>query len=153
MLKHRPLFGFGKERFLDYHSKVAHNTYVTVMAELGIFGYVMWPMFMITALYMLLSVMKCNDVSPGHEEALKKEQVLSQYLLVALIGYAVTAFFISRSYIMVVYIFVAMTAAMYYRVGKITPLSLNGGIIRKIGGLAVISLGALYLVIRILLSL
>ena len=153
MLKHRPLFGFGKERFLEYHSKVAHNTYVTVMAELGIFGYVMWAMFMITALYMLLSVMKCNDVSPGHEEALKKEQVLSQYLLVALIGYAVTAFFISRSYIMVVYIFVAMTAAMYYRVGKITPLSLNGGIIRKIGGLAVISLGALYLVIRILLSL
>lgn len=152
MLKHRPLFGFGKERFLEYHSKVAHNTYVTVMSELGIIGYTMWAMFMLIAVHMLLSVMKNQDVKEGHEETLKKEQVLSQYLLVALIGYAVTAFFISRSYIMVVYIFVAMVAAMYYRVGKVTSLSFSTKDTKRVFMLAIMSLGVLYLFIKLLLT-
>jgi len=152
MLKHRPLFGFGKERFLEYHSKVAHNTYVTVMSELGIIGYTLWAMFMLIALHMLVSVMKVQDAKEGHEELLKKEKHLSQYLLVALIGYAVTAFFISRSYIMVVYIFVAMVAAMFFRVSKFTSLSLTAKDLKRIFFLAITSLGFLYVLIRILLT-
>jgi putative inorganic carbon (HCO3(-)) transporter len=38
MLKERPLTGVGYGRFTDYHALVAHNSFVQVLAELGLLG-------------------------------------------------------------------------------------------------------------------
>jgi len=38
MFKSRPLTGVGWNRFMDYHERVAHNSFVHTLAELGLFG-------------------------------------------------------------------------------------------------------------------
>jgi O-antigen ligase len=38
MLKQRPLTGVGYSRFTEYHALVAHNSFVQVLAELGLLG-------------------------------------------------------------------------------------------------------------------
>ncbi|NOY71924.1 MAG: O-antigen ligase family protein [Gammaproteobacteria bacterium] len=42
MLKSHPLFGVGKDQFLEYHSKDAHNSFVRAGAEIGIVGLYAW---------------------------------------------------------------------------------------------------------------
>ena len=114
MLKHRPLFGFGKGRFLEYHPKVAHNSYVTMMAELGTVGYVLWMMFVLLIFFMLIRIIKMPLQKESSDDRLKQERTLSIYLMVSIIGYCTTAFFISRSFIMFFYIFAAMVAAAFF---------------------------------------
>lgn len=94
MFKHRPLFGFGKERFLEYHSKVAHNSYVTVMAELGVFGYLLWMSFLLITFLLLVKIVrlkKPNDLT--NSVICNEEIVLAKYLFISLIGYCSTAFY------------------------------------------------------------
>jgi hypothetical protein len=155
MLKHRPLFGFGKGRFLEYHPKVAHNSYVTMMAELGTVGYVLWMMFVILIFFMLIRIIKMPQEKESGDDRLKQERTLSIYLMVSIIGYCTTAFFISRSFIMFFYIFAAMVAAAFFRVNSTYPqfdLSFKGKDLFKVFLLSVMSLIALYFLITVLLS-
>ncbi|WP_338455376.1 O-antigen ligase family protein [uncultured Alteromonas sp.] len=157
MFKHRPLFGFGKERFLEYHSKVAHNSYVTVMAELGVFGYLLWMSFLLITFLLLVKIVrlkKPNDLT--NSVICNEEIVLAKYLFISLIGYCSTAFFISRSYIMFFYMFAAMAAASYIRIGQYEPekiKALSGSDIGKVFILSAISLILLYVLITVLLNL
>lgn len=155
MLGHRPLFGFGKERFLEYHPKVAHNSFVTIMAELGVLGYVLWMTFLLLCFMMLLKVTKLKTQLQNPSEQVKQEIAMATYLVISLVGYCSTAFFISRSYIMFFYIFAAMSAACFIRstrlVGKDT-LSLAGKDVTKAVVLSAVSLFALCQLIIILLK-
>lgn len=155
MLGHRPLFGFGKERFLEYHPKVAHNSFVTIMAELGVLGYVLWMTFLLLCFMMLLKVTKLKTQLENPSEQVKQEIAMATYLVISLVGYCSTAFFISRSYIMFFYIFAAMSAACFIRstrlVGKDT-LSLAGKDVTKAVVLSAVSLFALCQLIIILLK-
>ena len=155
MLGHRPLFGFGKERFLEYHPKVAHNSFVTIMAELGVLGYVLWMTFLLLCFMMLLKVTKLKTQLENPSEQVKQEIAMATYLVISLVGYCSTAFFISRSYIMFFYIFAAMSAACFIRstrlVGKDT-LSLAGKDVTKVVVLSAVSLFALCQLIIILLK-
>ena len=38
MLKSHPLTGVGFDQYLEYHTRVAHNSFVETFAELGLIG-------------------------------------------------------------------------------------------------------------------
>jgi putative inorganic carbon (HCO3(-)) transporter len=156
MFKHRPLFGFGKERFLEYHSKVAHNSYVTVMAELGVIGYVLWTSFLLITFVYLIKILNTREVEQPNGSNYAEEVILAKYLLISMVGYCSTAFFISRSYIMFFYMFAAMAAASFVRLEKNKSVNLRPLVFHEIFKLlifSVVSLICLYILITILLSL
>ncbi len=156
MLFHRPLFGFGKERFLEYHYKVAHNSFVTVMAELGVVGYMLWMTFVLLCMIMLLKVINLKKTEHAKDPKLSREISLAIFLQVSLIGFCSTAFFISRSYVIFFYIFAAMTAACFIRVSKQYPdlgLSISNKELAQTFVLSLMSLIGLYLIIIFLMRL
>ena len=155
MVKYRPLFGFGKNRFLEYHPKVAHNSFVTIMSELGTIGYTLWMAFFIFVFYMLFRIRRMPDIPGEAGESLRQEKTLSLYLTVSMIGFAVTAFFISRSYAMFLYIFAAVVSASFYRLRHKypeLPLAFKGADVGRVFVMSMFSLLCLYLLLKSLLS-
>lgn len=155
MVKYRPLFGFGKDRFLEYHPKVAHNSYITVVSELGTIGYMLWMTFVLLLFLMFYRIAKLPDLPGQLGEQIKQEKTFCSYLMVSIIGYCSTALFISRSYIMFFYIFAAIAAASYMRVQKALPqypLAIRAVDLVKVAFFSGISLIVLYFMVRILLG-
>lgn len=155
MVKYRPLFGFGKDRFLEYHSKVAHNSFVTVMSELGAVGYTLWMTFVLLIFLMAYRIAKLPPIPGPQGAVLKQEQSLNLYLTISIVGYCSTAFFISRSYILFFYVFAAFVAASYIRVQKAYPdenLKITPVTVAKVGIFSAVSLVVLYIIIRFLLT-
>ena len=155
MVKYRPLFGFGKNRFLEYHSKVAHNSFVTIMSELGVIGYTLWMAFFIFIFYMLFRIRRMPDIPGEAGQSLRQEKTLSLYMAVSMLGFAVTAFFISRSYAMFFYIFAAVVSASFYRLRHKypeLPLAFTRKDITRVIGLSLLNLILLYLLLKSLLS-
>jgi len=49
LIKTHPLFGVGPNRFAEYEGITAHNTIVVCAAELGLFGFYFWVLFIFSA--------------------------------------------------------------------------------------------------------
>jgi putative inorganic carbon (hco3(-)) transporter len=118
MFLSNPLFGVGKDGFLDYHSLTAHNSWVLVFAELGYVGYYCWVGFIFSSLYFAW-VCQRDFVETGlpkaQEKAYNAEALLAKATMYSIIGAMVCAFFISRSYIAVLYILPAIAVSQYHR--------------------------------------
>jgi hypothetical protein len=101
MLKANPVFGVGFGRFLDFHYKVAHNSIVHTFAELGLFG----AFFLVGAYYGFFRATRL----PGRSGVSDSEALhWSRTLSVSAIGAMACGFFLSRQYIVVPYILLAM---------------------------------------------
>ncbi|MEG3767659.1 O-antigen ligase family protein [Alteromonas sp. 14N.309.X.WAT.G.H12] len=156
MFKYRPLFGVGKEQFVIYHNKTAHNSYVLTFAELGTAGYTLWMTFIFIMFVMLIRIRKLDAQRATNKALFLKEQASAVYLTISMIGFCTTAFFISRTYILFFYIFAALCAACYIRVSRIHPdlkPSISGPSFFKCALGAFISLPILYVIIIVLLGL
>ena len=104
MLKSAPLFGVGYGRWKDYHSLGAHNSYILVAAEEGIVGLFFW-MALIYLCFKHLKTIK------------NKNREITVYILGiegGFFGFLVSAYFLSRSYISVLYIMLALASAFVY---------------------------------------
>jgi O-antigen ligase len=110
MLKQNPFFGVGKDQFVEHSEghQVAHNSLVHCYAELGMFGYVIWFTLLLAALKDSWAMCK---VEPVNETATDISN-LSVATLAAMAGYLSSSFFLSRTYIPVPYILIALIAAM-----------------------------------------
>ena len=84
MFKYRPLLGVGKDRFMEHHYKTAHNSYVLVMSELGIFGYVTWMFILISTIFILSKMIKVENKANNPD--IEKEKTLALYMMVGLMG-------------------------------------------------------------------
>jgi O-antigen ligase len=137
----RPLFGIGAGNFTDYNYLTAHNSLVLVLAETGWFGYVTWFAFVGYTFWIMLAIMRhrldLEPQGPGAGQALsipsgeapaaeksvqkdvelkaawRDEQALAYTLLLSLSGFFAAAFFLSRSYIVVLYLLVAVAVGHY----------------------------------------
>jgi len=159
MFKYRPLVGVGKGNFMEHHGRTGHNSYAMVMAELGTLGYLCWFTFLIFTvqklIYIINGVVKPPDKKSNWTDVAVEYQSLAKVLLYSLAGYAATAFFLSRSYILFLFIFVGLATALIYRVEqnymeddvriKHTKLILKRSI-----ALSFISLIVLFFIIKIL---
>jgi O-antigen ligase len=107
MFKSNPIFGVGQGMFTENNPLTAHNSFVLVMAELGIFG-----MFFFTGLLYYPINWLWRDVIKNPETNLPARDLgLVGAIFGSLFGLLTSMFFLSRSYVLVPYLFMAMAAS------------------------------------------
>lgn len=119
-----PIFGIGKGNFADWHGRTAHNSYILVAAELGVFGYTLWGGALALTVYIGYKIFKLpveRFANHPQKTLILDELKLNTALFFSMIAFMVTAFFLSRSYILLLFIFVGMSVASHYRVFKYVP--------------------------------
>tara|TARA_R110001583_G_scaffold185149_1_gene345107 strand:- start:13637 stop:14953 length:1317 start_codon:yes stop_codon:yes gene_type:complete len=117
MLKANPIFGVGSNNFIDYHGKVAHNTYIQVAAEIGLVGYLLWMTLLLLTLYMGFSVIsKIKNIDKEKlTETMKIEGALCTTCFYSLCGFSMSAFFLTRNFFIIFYMVAGMAIASYFR--------------------------------------
>ena len=99
-------------------------------------------------------------ISPNKQELWQQEGpeylTLAKTLLFSLTGFAVTAFFLSRSYVIVLFVFIGMATALIslierHFIEKDEIKKLNKSIIKQSAVLSMVSLVGLYFVVRVLM--
>ncbi|MGB0134689.1 O-antigen ligase family protein [Dokdonella sp.] len=111
-----PLFGVGPLQFADNNANLtAHNSFVLVLAETGIIGLTIWLAFVIYGFRMVMAVIKHQPELDG-EQAIaewKTERSLATTLLLSQVGFYSAAFFLSRSYVILLYLLAALVLGYY----------------------------------------
>jgi len=154
MLIYRPFFGVGKGEFFGHHGLTAHNSFVLIMAELGVVGYVLWTTTIAFTMYMLYKVFSLDKERYTTTPTIIENILFAKCLFYSFIGYLTTAFFLSRCYIIFLYIFIGLACGLYYRMLKIAPEIgdiLDTKIIGKLMLLSLLSIVVLFFIVKILL--
>jgi hypothetical protein len=116
MFRENPLFGVGPGNFTEYNELTAHNSFVLVLAETGFVGFVLWLAFVSYGFLMMLKIVRHQrpkDADPAVEAAWTTERQMALALLLSLCGMFAAAFFLSRSYMVVLYLIAALVAGHY----------------------------------------
>lgn len=127
MFRYKPFFGIGNGQFLDYHNQTAHNSFVLVFAELGLFGALLWTSLFVTTVYLLMKVSKREFIPadlPLNDNRMSlaiEESKIAMTLLYSFLGFMVAGFFLSRAYAPLLYLFLGMAAASYGRARRLFP--------------------------------
>jgi hypothetical protein len=119
-----PLFGIGFQGFAEQNSgHTAHNTFVVCLAELGIVGYAFWMgllTFTLSGLNSLITSSK-TDPAPGtfrddNTESVDPEndnfEKWARALRISLAGFLAAAFFLSRAFVLPLYLILGMAVAL-----------------------------------------
>lgn len=122
MFLESPLVGVGMHGFVDHHQLTAHNSFVLVLAELGLLGYVAWFTLLTTTMLAtrlasrsdsrLLAAL-AKDVHLRNSQETDQRKMLAAAYFLALIGFVATAFFLSRSYNTILYLVLGLSLANY----------------------------------------
>lgn len=142
MLFHNPLFGVGKGQFTDYNHLTAHNSYVLALAELGLIGYGIWLSSIVLTWLMAHKVHLASPTvavpapdqaqgkvrakpamvvpgpaksakAPANPGTLPEIQECMRALWYGYLGGLVAMFFLSRSYVTILYVHLALIVAAY----------------------------------------
>lgn len=116
MFLSHPVFGVGAGNFTEYNDLTAHNSFVLVLAETGFIGYMLWLAFVGYGFWMMLTVLRHKPDGlddPARTKAWQGEQRIALTLLLSLFGLYSAAFFLSRSYTVVMYLLAAMVVGYY----------------------------------------
>ena len=109
MLESSPIFGVGKGMFKEYHCLTAHNSYVLVLAELGLFGTLFFVgLFFYPFQWVWENIFKRDDLFLGDET--EETQLCSIYG--CLVGIMFAIFFLSRSYILLPFMLVGFISSL-----------------------------------------
>jgi O-antigen ligase len=140
MLKSKPVFGVGYSRFTEFHHKVAHNSFVQTAAELGLVGAVVFVAMFDTLFRILHRGRQATALSPVLSPAWMNGMVASAT------GMVVCAFFLSRQYVAVPFILLALAGSL----NGLVPASAGGVFpplvepIVRAGTLTMLTLGVVY---------
>ncbi len=153
LLKQNPIAGAGFNSFSVDNELTAHNSFVLCFSELGLFGYFFWLGLISTVLFELTNVRRAV---PGNEAA-GEETVVSvrnaaYAVQVALITFLASAFFLSRTYIMTLYLLLSMGIALVgiargegLVVAQLSP----GRLTWRTSVLVVASIASIYVMVRL----
>lgn len=152
-----PVLGVGAGNFTDYNELTAHNSLVLVLAETGFVGFTLWLGFVGYCFWMMLAVLRHQPVLPDAQTttAWTTERAIAMTLLLSLSGCLATAFFLSRSYAVVLYLLTALVVAAYANARRqfssLPGFKLGSDWVR-LASLAAMAVVALYTVVRTLLA-
>lgn len=110
-----PLFGVGAGNFTEYNYLTAHNSFVLVLAETGFVGFTLWLAFVVYCFRMMYSMVRyvpAQDAT-GSAPAWRDERALATTLLLSLTGFFSAAFFLSRSYVILLYLLAAVVVGFH----------------------------------------
>lgn len=116
MLKGHPILGVGPGLFVDHHYITAHNAYVLVAAETGLFGLFLWGMSVYASVKIPAKLWWDGD--PRLDPTLR---ALAPALLVAFVGLLVGIFFLSFAYHQVLYLFMGLAGALAIAARRTVP--------------------------------
>jgi O-antigen ligase len=111
-----PLFGVGRGNFTEYNDLTAHNSFVLVLAEAGFVGFMLWLAFVGYSFWMMRVILRHQpDPTSTAEQAAEcqDDRAMAMTLWLALWGLFAAAFFLSRSYMIVLYLVLAMVTGYY----------------------------------------
>lgn len=185
MLREHPVFGVGKGLFVDHNILTAHNSFVLAIAELGVVGYFVWLSNLLLTGMMLKQLLGVGaqmppEAEPAADDAAPVQEIrygatvqeettaepppeswtavhgVAVTLAYSMLGSLVAAFFLSRSYVNILYLLVAMVVATHgmARQGwprRFEPVQMTG----RTGKLFAIEIGTivfLWILTRVLLS-
>jgi O-antigen ligase len=127
MLIGNPVFGVGKGNFMDHHGLVAHNSFIHVAGEMGVTGYSLWGGVIVLSMLVAYRIKKefnnwnADDVTQEQKERYAAEIKMNQTLFFSMIGFMITAFFLSRQFTLLLFIYLGMLTASHIRLIKIRP--------------------------------
>ncbi|MBW4049140.1 MAG: O-antigen ligase family protein [Proteobacteria bacterium] len=170
MFRTHPLFGVGAGNFTDYNYLTAHNSFVLVLAETGLFGYTLWLAFVGYSFLMMLRILRHSVSLPASQDEPDSEQPdaktrkvewerergLALTLLLSLCGMFAAAFFLSRSYMIVLYLLLAVVVGHFVGVRRRFPEVAGFSLISDgwiWGPLALGSIALLFIVVAVLMRL
>lgn len=177
MFRANPLLGVGADMYSEYHHLAAHNSLVLVLAETGVVGFTVWIAFVGYSFRMMLAGSRAHpvpeagrgqepqvadasdapdDADPAiyganaqaaHDDAM--DRGVAATLLLSLSGFFVAAFFLSRSYIVILYLLAALAVAHYSAMRRRNPslpeFRLQDDLLRwpaiSVGGIIVLYVG------------
>ena len=167
-----PLFGVGfgyMPEFTDVHL-TAHNSLVVCAAELGSFGLYFWCLFLLPTMRSALAISSPNAVSEGVPtapeigrsramtrkiEALDKAEInrLGRLIVLSLTGFLVTAWFLSRAYVLSLFLLGGITEVVFQLAlqrGMTAPRMPFARVAMYAVGLAFSLVVVMYLMLRVL---
>ena len=127
MLLSHPLFGIGMGNFIEEHNLVAHNSYIHIASELGSLGYSLWGGTLILTMLASFILMKKHPVLDGEEYSVETkanyvdEIRINKVLFFSMVGFMITAFFLSRSYSLLLFVFLGLLTASHIRILRLNP--------------------------------
>ena len=159
LFQSHPLFGVGYNHFMDYYFLTAHNSFVLVLSETGIVGYVLWVSFFIALMALLLRTslngdgLKIMEAEPWDE--LNEWQQICWIFFLSLAGYLFGSFFLSQTYTIYLFLLAAFATAAWalaYRHDhpEMEDLSAAWSIVPMSMAAAAASIVVLWLLIRLL---
>ena len=158
MFVNQPIFGVGKGNFTEHNHLTAHNSLVLVFAEIGAVGYFVWLAFVGLSVYMVykISVTKAEhlgEAQGGDAEEWTQYKKISRTYFYAMLGFFVAAFFLSRSYSILLVILCGLCVATYQSARQRWPrLALIS--FWKIAGVTLAfeigSIGFMYILVKLL---
>ena len=154
----RPLFGVGKGLFADHHGLTAHNSFVLAFAELGMIGYFFWLSNIVISWIMLQRLVQtaaAADAAPQDVQKWEELRGAARTLLYGYVGGLVSAFFLSRSYVVILYLHIALVVAVYQMARAQRPDFAAITWSERSGKLVMMSIGSVFfmwLLTRVLLS-
>ncbi|MBD3178228.1 MAG: hypothetical protein GF417_00765 [Candidatus Latescibacteria bacterium] len=137
----RPALGVGFGNFTEFHHLTAHNSVVLCMAELGLPGIFVWMLLMVKSFRDTLIIERAAP--PG------RMTIYLETMQMAIVGFLVSAFFLSRTYNAVYYIVIALSALTAYMMSREFDIRLPF-ISRKTLLMTLILIAALILLIKFL---
>lgn len=110
-----PVFGVGVGNFTEHTYLTAHNSLVLVLAETGIIGYTIWLAMVGYCFLMPVAVLRLPAAmeNPEHQRLWTAERRMAMTLLVSMVGFFACAFFLSRSYVILLYILLGLVTGWY----------------------------------------
>ena len=111
----QPLFGVGAGQFTEHNYLTAHNSFVLALAETGFVGFTIWLGLVSYCFRMMYAIVRYKPVagSEAESEIWSTENKLGMTLLLSLSGMFTAAFFLSRTYTIVLYLIAAVVVAEY----------------------------------------
>lgn len=103
LLAMNPVFGIGATHFLDFHGLTTHNSYVLAMVENGVLGFIGYFSLLALSVYIMVKVAYNNENKAESTEIIA--------LLSGMIGILISIFFISRTYVLFPYLYIAVMMA------------------------------------------
>jgi len=152
MFKSNPVFGVGKGMFTDFHELTAHNSFVQVLAELGVVG----AFFFLGMFFYPLRWGKMNLFRESESPESEQSRRFLAAGLAAGVGLLASIFFLSRAYILLPFMAFALVMAGIRSLGGV-----QGGIRkeeapedfswRTVGGLVLVQIVGINLLVKFML--
>lgn len=157
LLASHPVFGVGPGNFTSHHHLAAHNSWVQAFAELGLPGYFLWLSFVGISFWMVLRLASAAPPFPEGTEPeplWTRHQAVARTYAFAMLGFCVAAFFLSRSYNVLLVLLCALCVAIDQctrsRWPLAAPLSFRS-LALPIAAFEVASIAGMYVLVKILL--